>query len=368
MLKSLKFAAFLIASIAFSAVAQTPTPTPRVEDDNEVIKVESRLIVVPVSVTDQNGQPVTGLTAANFSLSEENRPQEIAQVSGAEKVPLEIALLFDISATTSHMFDFQMQTAITFLREVMRPEDRATIFTMGDRPILLANRVTAEGAAIAITKIQPTKQLTAFFDSVRQASEFFLANSPAGTRRVIITISDGEDTNSEAVKKSIEDGYRKLGRRIDSIDSKTLYQMTVKNRDDAAIREQRRVLKSLQDSDTVFYSLNSMGASFRLNKGGMAGQANMERFANDTGGTAFVPNYQPVNLKDNVLNSYNQRQNESNLSGIFRRLANELRAQYLVQYYSDGEYPDNQFINLQVAVKPAAGVRVRSRQGYFVKQ
>ncbi|MBK8146944.1 MAG: VWA domain-containing protein [Acidobacteria bacterium] len=367
MLKSLNVAALLILAIASSIVAQTPTPTPRIEDDNEVIKVESRLIVVPVSVTDSTGQPVAGLTANDFLISEENRPQEIAQVTSADKVPLEIALLFDISATTSPMFDFQLQTAIKFLQDVMRPEDRATIFTIGERPVMISARETAERSAIAIKTIQPTKQFTSFYDTVRQSADFLIKNAPAGTRRVVVTLSDGEDTNSDAIRDAINDGYRKLGRRIDSIDSKTLYQLTIKNRDEASVREQGRVLRFLQNADTVFYSINSAGNSYQLNKGSLFGQANMQRFADDTGGTAFLPKFQPVTLKDPVLNSYNNKKNQDTLTDIFRKLTNELRAQYLVQYYSDADYPENQYINLKVLLK-AGSHRVRARQGYFVKK
>jgi len=55
------------------------------------------------------------------------------------------------------------------------------------------------------------------------------------------------------------------------------------------------------------------------------------------------------------------------LEGIFRQLANELRAQYLLQYYSDGDFPVNQYINLDVGLKTPQNNRVRARQGYFVK-
>src|SRR5688500_3098094 len=125
----------LITIFSLSIFAQNPTPTPAVVDDNEPIRVSSRLVVVPVSVTDASGQPVLGLTEKDFFVSEENRPQTIERVSDADKVPLEIAILFDVSASTDAMFQFEQETAAKFLQEVMRPEDRATIFTIGERPV-----------------------------------------------------------------------------------------------------------------------------------------------------------------------------------------------------------------------------------------
>jgi hypothetical protein len=54
------------------------------------------------------------------------------------------------------------------------------------------------------------------------------------------------------------------------------------------------------------------------------------------------------------------------LDRIFTQLANELRAQYLVQYYSEAEFPNNKYVKLDVAVD-RPGTKVRARQGYYVK-
>jgi Ca-activated chloride channel family protein len=350
-----------------SIFAQTPTPTPLIDDDGEVIKVQSKLIVVPVSVTDASGQPVLDLTAKDFFINEENRPQQIEQVSSAEKVPLEIVLLFDVSATVSPMFNFQLETAAKFLQEVMRPEDRASIFTIGERPLLIQTRDTAQNSIATIKLIQSTKQYTAFYDTVGDASEYLLKNAPVGRRKVILAISDGEDTNSVRIARAMQAGYRRLGRNIDTIDSKSLYEYTVRTRNEASLSEQRRVLQALQNADTVFYSINSAGSSYKLNKISVFGQSNMEKFANETGGTAYLPKFQPVDLKDNIQNSYNNTKNQEILTGIFRQLANELQAQYLVQYYSEADFPENRYVNLKVGLTNPRNLKVRARQGYFVK-
>ena len=61
---------------------------------------------------------------------------------------------------------------------------------------------------------------------------------------------------------------------------------------------QTKVLRDLQNADTVFYSINPAGNSFRLNKISTRAQNGMQKFADDTGGTAFLPNFLPVNLKN----------------------------------------------------------------------
>lgn len=359
-------AAFIfVLTFAASTFAQTATPTPRLEDQE--IKIESRLVVIPVSVTDAAGNPVTNLSKADFGVLEEGRRQEVDSVGNADVVPLEIALLFDVSASTDAMFKFQQETAAKFLQDVLKPTDRATVFTIGASPVLIAGRDTSDKAIASVKTITPTKQFTAFYDSIGAAAEYLAKNSPSGTRRVIVVISDGEDTNSTRVAKAIQDGYRRAGEQVNTLDNKALYQLTVNNRDAASLKERVRIGKSLQDGDTVFYSINPAGSSYQLNKMSMFGQENLERFALETGGTAFLPKFLPIDTKDQFLNSGNVKRNTVTLETIFRQLANELRAQYLVQYYSDAEFPEGRFVKIAVSLKNPATNKLRARQGYYVK-
>ncbi len=358
-------AAILAASSATFSQQTTSTPKPKVDD--EIIKVESRLVVVPASVTDASGQAVTGLTTKDFRVLEDGRQQTIENVGNADTVPLEIVLLFDVSASTDTMFKFEQETAAKFLKDVMRSNDRATIFTIGEMPVLIQPRNTAENSAVAIRSIMPTKGFTAFYDSVGAAAAYLRKNAPEGTRRVILVISDGEDTNSDRVAKAIQDGYRKMGEKINTLDEKTRYNLTVTNRNNAAVAERIRVLQLLQNADTVFYSINPAGSSFQLNKMSVFGQENMQKFADDTGGTAFLPKFQPIDTKDGYQNSSNTRKNTEMLDIIFRQLANELRSQYLIQYYSESDFPVNKYVKLDVGVPARNTLRIRARQGYYVK-
>lgn len=362
------YAAFFLVLLftAFTA-AQTPTPKPRFSSD-DTIKVDSRLIMVPVSVTDAAGRAITGLTSADFKISEENQPQTIESVRTADQVPLEIVLLFDISASTDTMFKFEQDTAAKFLHDVMRPIDRATVFTIGARPMLVQPRETAENAAARVRAIVPTKEFTAFYDSVSAAAEYLKRNAPEGTRRVIVVISDGEDTNSERIANAIQDGYKKLGKQIDTIDRKALYQLTVANRNAASDQERLRVLKSLQNADSVFYSINPAGNSYQLNQMSVFGQENMQRFAVDTGGVAFAPKFLPTELKDEKQNDINRQKNQDLLENIFQQVGNELRSQYVIQYYSEKDFPLNKFVKLDVSLQNKPDLHIRSRQGYYVKK
>ena len=356
------------ATIGF---AQTPvsTPPPLIVDEKGEIEIESRLVVVPVSVTDGNGQPVKGLGPEHFSVRENTRLQQIEEVIPADKVPLEIALLFDISASTDPIFKLEQETAARFLAEVMRPQDRATIFTIGEVPKLVQTRNVAFRSIETIRSIQPTKEYTAFFDTVSAAAKYLNENAGAKSRKVVIAISDGEDTQSAGVRRGFFELQRELGARINTINRKEYRKLLEERRSKVKLREQQKTLKKLQNSDSVFYSINPSGASYKLNKISKFGQSVMTNLAADTGGAAFLPRFLSTNLKSDFQNASNSQKNKQTLSTIFSRLRNELQAQYLVQYYSDNDFKENQFVNvdLKLNLTLPQGVSLRSRKGYFAK-
>jgi VWFA-related protein len=76
----------------------------------------------------------------------------------------------------------------------------------------------------------------------------------------------------------------------------------------------------------------------------------MEQVAEATGGTAYVP------------------ENADALPAVFRQIANELRAQYLLQYYSNSNAPNGKYLNIKVTTPTRPDARIRARQGYYVKK
>src|SRR6266705_6635599 len=115
----------------------TPKPTPTPEPVYEVLQISSNLVVVPVSVTDANGQAVLGLKQDDFRIVEEGKPQQIAQIGDPGQVPLDIAILLDVSASVEARFGFEQKAAADFVREVLKPVDRATVFAIDETPRLI---------------------------------------------------------------------------------------------------------------------------------------------------------------------------------------------------------------------------------------
>src|ERR1043166_1991461 len=127
----------------------TPTPKPAEPEVLDVVRVKSNLVMVPVSVTDNQGQAIQGLQVNDFRLDEEGKQQEIAEIGDPEQIPLDIAILFDISSSVSQkgFFAFQQEAAAAFLKQVMKPVDRAAVFTIAMEPALLQPLASAQVAA-----------------------------------------------------------------------------------------------------------------------------------------------------------------------------------------------------------------------------
>ncbi len=318
----------------------TPKPTPYVpkDSDYEVVRVTSNLIVVPVSVTDAQGQPIIGLTVKDFRLEEEGRVQEIAQIGNPEQVPLDIAVLLDISGSVNARIEFEKEAAARFLKQVLRPGDRATIYAIGMQPQLVQTLTTAEAATARLRTVAATKGPTAFYDTVVEASQYLARSTPAQNRRVIVVISDGEDNFSQKIKRAIG--------------TTTAEQTSVSQQTRASVfnRVQQEVQREVQRAEITFYSINPSGEALRLNVPGMRAQTAMEGLAQATGGASFVPD----KLED--------------LDTVFKQIANELRSQYLLQYYANDETQTGAFRRIRVQVPTRPALRVRARQGYYPKR
>ncbi|MGI8654794.1 MAG: VWA domain-containing protein [Pyrinomonadaceae bacterium] len=313
---------------------QTPAPSTNAEntaDDDEVIRVTSNLVVVPVSVTNATGQPVLRLQATDFRLEEDNRSQQIARLGDAEQVPLEIAVLLDVSGSVNARFSFEKEAAVRFLKQILKPADHASVFAIDAQPRLEQTRASLDAASAKLLAIQPARSSTAFYDTVVDAAQYLAKSAPAGARRVIIVISDGEDNNSEKIKAAREQAS------------------TLTQRLAIQTRVRAEVQRELQRTDAIFYSLNPSGESLRLNIISTRAQQGMQQFAAATGGAAFTP------------------ERETDLDVIFRQIANELRSQYLLQYYSQNTSPNGTFLSIKVRTPSRADLRIRARQGYYTK-
>jgi Ca-activated chloride channel family protein len=293
----------------------TPAPPPKkaepTEEPGEVLRIESKLVAVPVSVTDPKGEPIRGLKPEDFRLEEEGRLQQLVALGDPGQTPVELSLVFDVSGSVYERFKFQQEAAARFLKQVLKPKDAVSIFAIGLYSKMALGRTTDFTNALGgLMSITPTKEGTAFFDTVSDAARYIGKTAEPGTRHVIVVISDGEDNNSDR------------------------YHL-------------RDTLQELQRSDCLFYSINPSGPSIWLNKVSVKGHQGMTSLAQQTGGAVFLP------------------ERFEDLDAVFRQIAAELQAQYLLGYYSTDERADGGFRKIAVNVPKRPDLRVRARQGYY---
>jgi Ca-activated chloride channel homolog len=325
----------------------TPTPVPLKDEDFEVIRVKTSLVMVPVSVVDAAGEPVLGLQLGDFRLDEEGKTQEITQIGNPDQVPLDIAILFDVSSSVSErgFFEFQQKAAASFLKQVMKPVDRAAVFTIKDAPTLVAPLGPSAVAAAKLLSIPAatTPVPTAFYDAVLAAAKYLNEKSSEGHRRVILVISDGDDNFSNVIRDlTVAEVRASQKGELTPNAARTSLQG----------RRQRAVIdvqRAVQQADAAFYSVNPGGPSVRLNEISTRAQNNMQSIASATGGTAFLPG------------------SEKDLEKVFSEVAAELRGQYLLQYYSNSQVSGGQFRRIAVSLPTRTELRVRARQGYYPK-
>jgi Ca-activated chloride channel family protein len=275
-----------------------------------VIRVSTNFVTVPVSVTDAAGRAVSNLAVGDFLLEEDGNAEAISRIAGAGQSPLQLALLFDLSGSVNSRFEFEQQAAFHFLGKILKREDTVSIISFSEQPqICLHSSKSLSAALEKLSRLEPTKGTTAFFDSVVLSAEVLRQSAIPESRQAEIALSDGEDNGS---RYGILDAAREL-----------------------------------QRSETIFYSINPGGASIRLNEISLRGQQNLESLAAETGGAAFISD------------------RTGDLDEIFDRIAAELRAQYLLSYYSSNSRLDGKFRRITVSVPQRSDLRVRARQGYY---
>jgi Ca-activated chloride channel family protein len=275
-----------------------------------VIRVSSHLVTVPVSVTDTSGQAISGLQAGDFRIAEDGNAQVISKAAEASESPLQLALLFDLSGSLNSRFEFEQQAATRFLKKTWKDGDAACIVAFNEQPrILLKRSVFMSEVLEELSQLRPTENSTAFFDAVVLAARVLYQWAAPDTRQAVIVISDGADNRSEC------------------------------NINDA--------LREMHHSDTIFYAINPSGASVRLNEVNSKGEEGLAFLAAATGGRAFV-----LDKTDDF-------------DSVFSRIASELRAQYLLGYYSSNSSLDGGFRQISVSIPGRPDLHVRARQGYY---
>ena len=178
--------ACLSAQLVSSARAQK-------DDDDEVVRVNSDLVVLNVTVTDARGRYVHQLKRADFTIFEDGREQRIGLFS-VEETPFAAAILLDSSGSMESRLTLARAAALRFL-EGLREEDVAAIYNFDSKVEQLQDFAPGRDLPPLAYDLG-SKGMTTLNDAVLRAAKD-IAKRPE-KRRAIIVLSDGMDTKSGA--------------------------------------------------------------------------------------------------------------------------------------------------------------------------
>jgi Ca-activated chloride channel family protein len=292
-------AAWVLLSLAPLAASQELT-----------LRVDVKLVNVFVNVTDRNGAIVSGLTREDFALAEDGRAQRIAVFERQSELPLNLTLAIDTSGSVRKDMAAEADAARRFTHAILRPRDRMSLleFATESREI---TPFTGKASQIdrGLGQLRGDWS-TALYDAVVLASERLGKNSGRSPRRVLVLVSDGDDTASSAT-----------------------YSQAL----EAALR-----------NEVMIYTIIDVPIEASAGRA-LGGEHALITLAEETGGKSFYAS-------------------DGGLDKAFAQVSGDLRTQYLLGYYPKDQKPGGPFHRVQVTIPRAAEgeFNIRHKSGYYL--
>lgn len=172
----------------------TPSPTPggTTIDSDEVIRVETNLVTMPVSVLDRDGRFVSGLTQRDFEIYENGARQKIDYFQSVEQ-PFTVVLLIDVSPSTQFRIDEIQNAAITFVDQ-LRPADRVMVIAFDDSVRVLTEPTNNRAQLRNAIRRAEFGDGTSLYEAVDNALNRQLRRISG--RKAVVIFTDGVDTTS----------------------------------------------------------------------------------------------------------------------------------------------------------------------------
>lgn len=165
---------------------------PEEVDAGDVVRVNTTLVTLPVSVMDRDGRYIPNLRKEDFRLWEEGVEQDVAFFSSVDK-PFSVVLMIDTSGSTRFRLEEIQDAAITFVSQ-LRQDDRVMIVSFDDQVRVLSD-FTSDRSRLrnAIRRTEPGDG-TKLYDAVDLVMNQRLSGVEG--RKAIVLFTDGVDTTS----------------------------------------------------------------------------------------------------------------------------------------------------------------------------
>ncbi len=343
--------------------AQSPTPTPTpakpeertaetmpdAPDEAGMITVNTNLVTVPVKVSDRNNRFIAGLKKEDFKVFEDGREQEIALFSN-EQQPFTVALVLDMSYSTTFKITEIQQAAITFINQ-LRPNDKVMVVSFDEEVHLLCEPTGDRERIYRAIKGTQISTGTSLYEAVGLVLNNRLKKIEG--RKAIVLFTDGVDTTSRREND--------LSNRSDAQESEAvIYPLQYDTYADVQkMKNQKIGLPGTLPGQIP--SQNKSPFPFPLPTGGIGTASQQGTTAED---------YQKAGeylreLADSTGGRVYQASSTSNLTQAFTSIANELREFYSIGYYPPEDSKPGSKRRLKVKVN-RSNLSVRARDGYVV--
>ena len=316
--------------------AASPTPTPPIVEDDEVLKVETDAVNVLFTAQDKSRRLVTDLKQGDVKIFENGKEQQITAFSRQIDLPLSLAILIDTSGSQERTLPEEKAAAISFIESVVRPtKDEVSVVSFtGDSTLeqgMTNNLARLRRSIERIQFVPPSGYIgggvvtgtppisggnqaaagsTAIWDAVWVTSDEVLGPAPDKTRRAIILLTDGLNTYGS---KKLDDAVQ------------------------AALKAEA-VIYSIGIGDNFYYGVD---------------EGVLKKISERTGGRAYFP------------------RDEVELRQAFRQIQEEMRSQYLIAYEPTNPAKDGTYRTIDIELANPQlqrdKIKLTHRQGYFAK-
>jgi Ca-activated chloride channel family protein len=337
----------LAALLSLAALAQTKTPPktpakpaeaqktrpqakPQTKPDDEIpvsdetVKLGTDLVNLFFSAVDGNNRVVSDLQQKDVQVLEDGQVQQVFAFKRESTLPINIAILMDLSGSQEYTFPKEKAAAGEFLRSVIRPnKDSAAILTFQDDVDLVQG----------LTSRHQTLQRA--FDDIQYSRRY----NQASSRRQATALYDAVYITADEVLSHDEVRSRTMD---DNVTRRAMILLT-DGVDNASSRKLEDAIDRAWRAGVVIYAIG-IGDRFRFE--GIREDV-LRKLSEDTGGRAYFP------------------QGADDLLEDFRQIENELRSQYLVAYSPTNASRDGSFRRIEVRVAGRSDVRFVHRRGYY---
>jgi Ca-activated chloride channel homolog len=298
---------------------QTP-PVGKIDEQpidvsGEIVKIDTGLVQLDVTVIDQTNTPVYDLDKENFTILEDKIPQVIESVN-REETPISFGLVLDASGSMRSKLTAVTASVQDLLQE-MKSDDEGFVAQFQFRTELVQPFTTDKSKLKnALDTLVPDGG-TAMLDAVINTSEYVTKTGKL-RRKALIIISDGVERDSLSREKEVMDAIKESEAQVYFIG----------------------FIPDEESSSSLSVDANLKARSL------------LTRLADESGGRAFFP------------------QDVTEMDAIARQISKDLRSQYTINYYPTNEKKDGTYRSVRVSVtsKDNRKLIARTRLGYTAKQ